>query len=117
MGIYIHGQVREIKKEVNRRPLTHSSNSSYKIALSFSLTYVLYYLHRIYAHIIFMYSLLQIKYYTYIYIYNISPSLTFLSFIIFPHLLRLFFFVNFLLSIQTGNIKLRYLSPQYPLTS
>ena len=68
MGIYIHGQVKELKKEVNRRPLTHSSNSSYKIALSFSLTHVLYYLHRIYAHIIFMYSLLQIKYYTYIYI-------------------------------------------------
>lgn len=89
MGIYIHGQVKELKKEVNRRPLTHSSNSSYKIALSFSLTHVLYYLHRIYAHIIFMYSLLQIKYYTYI--YNISPSFTFLSFIIFSHLLRLFF--------------------------
>lgn len=107
-GIYIHGQVREIKKEINRRPLTHSSNSSYKIALSFSLTHVLHYLYHLCTYNIYI---LHINI-TCIQIYNISfsfsLSLSFLS-LIFSIYIYISFFVNFLLIIQTGNIKLPYL--------
>ena len=89
MGIYIHGQVREIKKEkeINRRPLTHSSNSSYKIALSFIHTHThthTRYLHRVRACTIFICPYVAHKYHTCT--HNISLSLSLLSSIIFAHL-------------------------------